>query len=205
MDVWRVWTKWQRSAHGKDCRQISPNTRHKQKSRFAESFTLLEKARRDFINVWNTKGCCCLGYRWSTPLFLLFLQFYKNWGIFAFRAMTQVQQGFRKRKNVKVTNGRGRKRSSWPSWLHREMTTEFERLLNIGVDFSSSIVMILVPNILGRRDSLYKSDYTPEDRLHGPINEKHYNFWKAKSQNCQNDVFRWFTHEWLRYWWTGCL
>ena len=114
-------------------------------------------------------SCCCLS------------NFIRTDEIFAFQAMTQVQQGVRKRKNAKAINGRGRKRSSWVAWLHREMTAEFERLLNIGVEFSSSTVMLLVQNILARPDSLYRSDYIPEDGLHRPISER-------------------ITHRWIQTW-----
>lgn len=97
------------------------------------------------------------------------------------KSITRVQGGLQKRRSAKSGPGRGRKSEDWVVWLHTELTSEFERLLNTGVEFSSSTVILLAKNILERSDTQFKSDHVPPGHSEKPIGQR-------------------VTHRWVQTW-----
>lgn len=82
---------------------------------------------------------------------------------------------------VKSHFGRGRKRSYWVDWLHNELISEFERLLNIGVEFSASTVITLALKILDDPESLFSGNEILDDDKEKPLRQR-------------------ITHRWVQSW-----
>ena len=77
-------------------------------------------------------------------------------------SLSRCQRGIRRKLLRKASQGRGRKRAPWVSWLHEKLIDEFTRLRKAGLKFSPSMLRLLARRILIDSEESFSAKYLDE-------------------------------------------